>query len=91
MIFRYDAEADAAYISVHDAIAPGDAVRQIDVSSPHMQGELIVDLDHEDRILGFEILGASRLLNLDKLIWRTAREPSARSVATAVSSRSAVR
>lgn len=68
MRFRYDAQADAAYIYVHDTIAPGGAVRQVEVPSLNALGDLMVDLDRENRILGFEIIGASHLLHLDKLI-----------------------
>lgn len=67
MRFEHDAEADAVYVYMHDAIAPGEAVKQIELSSLKAEGQLLVDLDRENRIIGFEILGASHLLDVDRL------------------------
>lgn len=67
MRFEHDTKADAVYIYMHDTIAPGEAVKQIELSSLKAAGQLLVDLDRENRIIGFEILGASQLLDVDRL------------------------
>jgi len=58
----YDAEVDAAYLYVVADIADGAAVAQVVVEDDRVDGTIIVDLDSDGRILGFEILGARSLL-----------------------------
>lgn len=62
----YDADADAAYIYVTDPIAPGEAVRQAILDDTPLMS-VIVDFDADDRLLGIELLGVSRLLRSDAL------------------------
>jgi uncharacterized protein YuzE len=58
----YDHEADAAYVYVTE-IGPGEAVEQVICEDERLPtGDVIVDLDNEGRILGFEVLAASRAL-----------------------------
>ncbi|NAS21826.1 DUF2283 domain-containing protein [Herbidospora sp. NEAU-GS84] len=57
-----DGEADAAYLCLADSIADGEAVSQIAVNAPDLNGTIVVDLDENGRILGFEIIGARALL-----------------------------
>ena len=64
----YDPEADALYIHVGHA--------NIDRQSE--AGPFIYDLDAEGRIVGIEILSASKVLASGE--WRNARRPSATSV-----------
>lgn len=60
---RYDAEVDAAYVTIGESIRPGEAARQVPVALPDdLAGEVILDFDREGRLLGVEILGASALL-----------------------------
>ena len=60
----YDAAADAAYVYV-TKIGKGEVADSVpieDEDDDFPGGELIVDLDKDGRILGIEVLGASRLL-----------------------------
>ncbi|MBB6174664.1 uncharacterized protein YuzE [Nocardiopsis mwathae] len=64
MNITYDADADAAYISVVDTIADGEAASQEhSIPTPHPEGEIILDFDAEGHLLGIEVLGASRVLS----------------------------
>lgn len=56
MRLEYDKEADAAYVYFKD-ISPGEVAKTIS-----LDGNLNVDLDIDGRILGLEILSASRML-----------------------------
>jgi uncharacterized protein YuzE len=60
MRVTYDKEGDAAYIYL-TPIPPGAAVRQEHVTG-EAKGELILDFDRVGRLLGIEVLGASRYL-----------------------------
>ncbi|MEO8025493.1 MAG: DUF2283 domain-containing protein [Bryobacteraceae bacterium] len=61
MRMTYDREVDAAYLYVQDPIAPGSAVTThvCEVNTP---GSIHLDLDRDGRLLGVEILDASRVL-----------------------------
>lgn len=63
----YDAEADAAYFPFVEEIRPGEAVRTISVDPQDVGGMVNLDLDADGRILGLEVLDASRLLRRDVL------------------------
>lgn len=59
----YDREADAAYLHVADAQQPGTSVRQVWVPDQDgVQGQFILDLDQDGRLLGIEVLFASEAL-----------------------------
>ena len=64
MRLRYDAEVDAAYLSLVDRdLRPGEAVRQSDIISvPGGDGSVILDVDADGRLLGVEVLGARAVL-----------------------------
>lgn len=64
---RYDAEADAAYISLVDRdIRPGEAVTQSDmINTPGERGTLIADFDADGCLLGIEVLAARTVLPPD--------------------------
>jgi uncharacterized protein YuzE len=66
----FDPEADAAMIDLTDDI--GDVARTAMCSIKFDKGAIIARLDSHNRLIGFEILGASRLLT-DAVI-RGARE-----------------
>lgn len=62
MRLTYDAEADAAYIQLVELIVP-DAVAKTVGCDPAEVGEMInLDFDSEGRLLGIEVLDASRVL-----------------------------
>lgn len=53
MNWRYDTEADAAYLSLADALV---------AESEEVARDVVVDLDADDHIVGLEVLHASRRL-----------------------------
>jgi uncharacterized protein YuzE len=52
----YDAQANAAYVYLVDAIRPGEAVRQ------QVIGNVILDFDIDGKLLGIEVLDARGVL-----------------------------
>jgi uncharacterized protein YuzE len=68
MNFSYDAEVDAAYVSLTD-IGPGAVEETVCVSDefPALIGDVNLDLDGDGRLLGIEIVGARRFLPTDLL------------------------
>jgi uncharacterized protein YuzE len=58
----YDSAADAAYIYVTDPIEPGSAVTTTVLDHSLTMASVNVDFDDEDRLLGIELLGVSRLI-----------------------------
>ena len=58
----YDPEADAAYVYLVDAIAPGGVARTEIAMIDLDMASIAVDFDSKGRMLGVEILGASRVL-----------------------------
>ncbi|MEK6309803.1 MULTISPECIES: DUF2283 domain-containing protein [Curtobacterium] len=66
MHFEYDAEADAVYLTLGAPVGPGEAVRQVTIEDGGIP-RVIIDYDADDKILGFEILDASRSLRSEDL------------------------
>jgi uncharacterized protein YuzE len=62
MKVTYDALVDAAYIYLEDAPQPGSAVTTLSLDPREIHGEVNIDLDSAGRIIGIEVLDASRLL-----------------------------
>ena len=62
MRVTYDAEVDAAYIYLESAPQPGSAVTTLSLDPREVNGEVNIDLDVEGRIIGIEVIDASRLL-----------------------------
>ncbi|WP_440697186.1 DUF2283 domain-containing protein [Clavibacter nebraskensis] len=63
MRVTYDAAADAAYVSLADAIGDGEAATQIhSMTTPGDRGEVALDFDADGRLLGIEVLHASAVL-----------------------------
>lgn len=56
----YDKQADAAYIYLTQ-VPPGAAVRQVDA----IAGTVVLDFDAGDRLIGLEVLSASKVLPPD--------------------------
>ena len=64
---KYDPVADAAYISVAQNVADGEAVRQLEIADSELSAQVILDLDEGGYLLGVEVLGAKKLLRPDTL------------------------
>lgn len=58
----FDAQADAAYITLVPKIEPGSSVRNIEAQGVK-GGSVILDLDATGKLLGIEVIGARRLLH----------------------------
>ena len=58
MKFEYDKEANSAYIYVDESIDDGEAVKTIELDQ-----NIILDFDSKGKLLGVEILDASKVLN----------------------------
>jgi uncharacterized protein YuzE len=58
---EFDREANAAYIYLKD-IASGEATRQHVVDEPHTRGMIVLDFDKKGRLIGVEVLDATRAL-----------------------------
>lgn len=63
MRITYDKEADAVYIYIKYPIKKGESKKQIDVNNL----PIILDLGKKDKLLGIEILNASKVLNKEIL------------------------
>jgi uncharacterized protein YuzE len=63
MRVTYDPSAGAAYIYIVDTISRGEARQSVAVHD----GDVMLDLDANGRLLGIEILGAERLLRPETL------------------------
>lgn len=61
----YDAEADAAYVSIAPTIPPGAVAANVVIERE--RGTIVLDFDAEGRVLGVEILGARTLLTPEAL------------------------
>jgi uncharacterized protein YuzE len=62
MRLTYDPDVDAAYVYLVDQIRPGGVARTVPVDSLPSQMVINLDFDASDRLLGVEILDASRVL-----------------------------
>ena len=67
MRMTYDAEADAAYFYIVDPIGPGEAVESHPVNASLSGAAVIASFDADKRLLGIEVLGASRALRPETL------------------------
>lgn len=63
MKFEYDKDVDAAYVSFVEDIKDGEAEKTIELDK-----NIILDFDSEGKLLGVEILNASKVLNEKALI-----------------------
>jgi len=63
MKIEYDKEADAAYIYMVEDIGNGEAVKTIQLND-----NIILDFNSEGKLLGIEILDASKILNNEVLL-----------------------
>ena len=67
MRLTYDPEADAAFVYLVDHIAPGEVARSEMCDLEIREGAVILALDADERVLGIEFLGASRLVPAEVL------------------------
>lgn len=65
MKFEYDKDADAAYIYLADTIMSGEVKKTTELNE-----NVILDFDNRGKIIGVEILNASKTLN-KKLLLRS--------------------
>ncbi len=63
MKIEYDKEVDAGYIYLVNEIKEGEAVKTIELDQ-----NIILDFNKEGKLLGIEILNASKVLNKDVLL-----------------------
>jgi len=63
MKIEYDKEIDAAYIYIEDEIKDGEVSKTIELNE-----NIIADFDDEGKLLGVEILNASRVLKKNVLL-----------------------
>ena len=63
MRFEYDKDVDAAYIYLEDSIADGEVDKTIGLND-----NIILDFDKNGKLLGVEILSASKVLNKKLLL-----------------------
>lgn len=62
MKFEYDKEADAGYFYLVDKIGDGEAVKTIE-----LEPDIILDFNKDGKLLGIEVLNASKVLREDVL------------------------
>jgi len=62
MKIRYDASADAAYIYLVDEIKLGGAARTYPCDPTQVNGMINLDFDIDGRLVGIEVLDASKKL-----------------------------
>lgn len=67
MNVKYDSQADAAYIQLVHEISAGGVARTYPCD-PNEAGMINLDFDHEGRLVGIEVLGASQLLPPELLV-----------------------
>ena len=67
MKITYDLLADAAYIAFTTAITPGQVARTYTCNPTEVGGQINLDFDVEGRLLGVEVLNASKGLPLEAL------------------------
>jgi uncharacterized protein YuzE len=62
----YNSKTDLLYLRLDD--------RKQEVTNKRVSEDIVLDIGENDRIIGIEILGASRNLNLDRLLPVTYRD-----------------
>lgn len=62
MKFEYDKEADAAYVYIKYPIKDGEVKKTIELNE-----NIVLDFDEEGKLLGIEILDASKILKKEVL------------------------
>ena len=63
MKFEYDKEVDAAYIYIENDIKEGEVKKTIELND-----NIIIDFDENGKMIGVEILNASKVMNKKAII-----------------------
>lgn len=63
MKFEYDKEVDAAYVYIEHPIKNGEVKKTIELNE-----NIILDFDKKGKLLGMEILNASKVMNKRVLV-----------------------
>ena len=63
VVFEYDKEVDAAYIYIQYPIKEGGAKKTIALNN-----DIILDFDRDKKLIGVEVLNASRILSRKALL-----------------------
>ena len=63
MKFEYDKDVDAAYVYLEDSIKDKEVKKTIELNE-----NIILDFDKNEKLLGIEILNASKVMNKKVLI-----------------------
>lgn len=63
MKLEYDKEVDAAYIYLEDKISNGRVKKTIELND-----NIIIDFSSEGKLLGIEVLNASKVLNKELIL-----------------------
>ena len=63
MKFEYDKDIDAAYVYLEYPIKDGEVKKTIELNE-----NIILDFDKKDKLLGMEILNASKVMNKNVLV-----------------------
>lgn len=63
MRLTYDKQIDAAYLHLVDTIGPNQVSKTVPVDPREIDGEINLDFDRDGRLIGIEILAASRFLS----------------------------
>ena len=66
MRLEYIGDEDAAYIHLKE-VGDGESVRAVLVEDRHLAGNIIIDLDRDGRVLGFEFPSQARSMLPDEL------------------------
>jgi uncharacterized protein YuzE len=64
MKVTYDRSTDAAYIYMNGDIEAGGVAKTYCCDPLEVNGQINLDFDHENRLVGIEVLGASKRLPL---------------------------
>ena len=67
MKIQYDRSADAAYIYIADEIGPGGVVSTYPCDPREVRGMINLDFDADGRLVGIEVMDASKCLPPDAL------------------------
>jgi uncharacterized protein YuzE len=62
----YDPDADMAYVRMVEP-EPGSSVKQVVVRDVDLPGQIVIDIDRDGRVRGFELFDASRSLPVELL------------------------
>lgn len=76
MRMTYDADADAAFVYLVDAVDGGDVAQSHMCDLEVREGAVILAMDADGRLLGIEVLGASKLLSPETLAAASAAGPT---------------